>query len=74
MSGNYFSYRNSVITLVAFSSPTLTYCVKPLFEYFEYFRIVWWLCIPYLFLDASTDEYEDEAELYEEEEHFDPSN
>ena len=28
---------------------------------------MWWLCIPYLFIDASTDAYEDE-EVYEEEE------
>ena len=34
----------------------------------EYLSIVWWLCIPYLFIDASTEEYEDEAEVYEEEE------
>ena len=34
--------------------------------------IVWWLCIPYLFIDASTERYEEE-EVYEEEEeeHFD---
>ena len=32
------------------------------------------MCIPYLFIDASTEEYEDEAEVYEEEEeHFDNS-
>ena len=30
------------------------------------------MCIPYLFIDASTEEYEDEADVYEEEEeHFD---
>ena len=37
-----------------------SYCVINL-------RIVWWLCIPYLFIDASTDAYEEEGD-YEEEE------
>ena len=38
----------------------------------EYLRIVWWLCIPYLFIDASTEGYEEEEGDYEEEEeHFD---
>ena len=33
----------------------------------KYLSIVWCLCIPYLFIDASTDAYEEE-EVYEEEE------
>ena len=38
----------------------------------EYLRIVWWLCIPYLFIDASTEGYkEEEGDYEEEEEHFD---
>ena len=38
----------------------------------EYLSIVWWLCIPYLFIDASTEGYEEEGDYEEEEEeHFD---
>ena len=39
----------------------------------EYLSIVWWLCTSYLFIDASTEGYEEEEEVYEEEEeeHFD---
>ena len=38
----------------------------------EYLSIDWWLCIPYLFIDASTDAYEEEGDYEEEEEeHFD---
>jgi hypothetical protein len=34
--------------------------------------IVWWLCISYCILDASTEGYEEEEVFYEEEEeHFD---
>ena len=29
---------------------------------------MWWLCTPYLFIDASTDAYEEEEGDYEEEE------
>ena len=47
-------------------------CVSHCVINIEYISIVWWLCIPYLFIDASTEEYEEE-EVYEEEEeeHFD---
>ena len=33
-----------------------------------YLSIVWWLCIPYLFIDASTEGYKEEEVIYEEEE------
>jgi hypothetical protein len=37
------------------------------------FELVWWLDTSYLFLDASTEEYQEEEEVYyqEEEDHFD---
>ena len=38
----------------------------------EYLRIVWWLCSRILFIDASTEEYEEAGDYdEEEEEHFD---
>ena len=38
----------------------------------EYVRIAWWLCFRILFLNASTEEYEEAGDYEEEEEeHFD---
>ena len=34
----------------------------------EYLGIIWWLCASYLFIDASTDAYEEEGDYEEEEE------
>ena len=37
----------------------------------QYLSIVWWLCIPYEFIDASTNAYEEEGD-YEEEKEEEP--
>ena len=49
---------------------TRSSCVSH-YGYLVYLSIVWWLCIPYLFIDASTEGYKEEEVIYEEEENFD---
>ena len=41
-----------------------------------YLSFVWWLCVSYSYLDASTEEYAVEEEVYTqgEEDHFDQYN
>ena len=41
------------------------------YGYLEYISIVWWLLSSYPFIDASTEGYEEEEVIYEEEENFD---
>ena len=36
--------------------------------YLAKLSIVWWLCTPYVFIDASTDQAFEEEEFYQEEE------
>ena len=70
MSGNYFSKKEIKQTLVLSIAMIINHLVWAFVWKIGYLSIVWWLCIPYVFLDASTEGYEEEEGDYEEEEEY----